>query len=339
MSGARPATHAGSWYDDDSKTLDELLSDWLGEVDSTPCQEDKDFAPPVPNLKAIISPHAGYAYSGAAAAWAYACIEPFAYKRVFILGPSHHVYLNGCALSQRSSYKTPLGNLPLDLDTIARLRATRQFEDMSPSADDDEHSIEMQLPYIAKVFQGHAVNIVPIMVGSISTSKESAFGKLLAPYLADEDTLFVISSDFCHWGTRFGYTYYVPKEDSSAPVQLAKTNSAHADFPIHKSIELIDREGMRHVELTKDSGKSAQDAHRDFASYLTRTKNTICGRHPIGVLLATIASLQDSKTAGFAQDDVRLKFVRYERSSLVKKLSDSSVSYASAYFTASTQTV
>lgn len=86
---------------------------------------------------------------------------------------------------------------------------------MQEPVDEDEHSIEMHLPYVRKVFESCVVysavrmnsqkvrrkdvKIVPILVGSINTEKERQYGELLAPFLADERTLFVISSDFCHW--------------------------------------------------------------------------------------------------------------------------------------------
>jgi AmmeMemoRadiSam system protein B len=72
-------------------------------------------------------------------------------KRVFLLGPSHHYYLDTCALSRCKTYETPLGDLKLDLDTIAELEKTRKFSHMSRSADEDEHSLEMHLPYIYKM--------------------------------------------------------------------------------------------------------------------------------------------------------------------------------------------
>lgn len=72
-------------------------------------------------------------------------------QRVFVLGPSHHHYLSGCALSQCTTYATPLGDLQLDLSTIAELHKTGKFERMSVDVDEAEHSIEMQLPYIYKI--------------------------------------------------------------------------------------------------------------------------------------------------------------------------------------------
>jgi AmmeMemoRadiSam system protein B len=72
-------------------------------------------------------------------------------KRVFLLGPSHHYYLSGCALSKCHKYETPLGSLQLDLSTITELQKTDLFETMSISNDEDEHSLEMHLPYIYKM--------------------------------------------------------------------------------------------------------------------------------------------------------------------------------------------
>jgi AmmeMemoRadiSam system protein B len=84
---------------------------------------------------------------------------------------------------------------------IAELKATGQFESMSKQTDEDEHSIEMHLPYIYKIMEDKAgeYTIVPILVGALNRLREEFYGKLLAPYLADSENLFVISSDFCHW--------------------------------------------------------------------------------------------------------------------------------------------
>lgn len=72
-------------------------------------------------------------------------------KRVFLLGPSHHYYLSGCALTQCDAYETPLGNLQIDKATVAELRTKGKFDTMTQDQDEDEHSLEMHLPYIYKV--------------------------------------------------------------------------------------------------------------------------------------------------------------------------------------------
>jgi len=323
MSARRP-THAGSWYTANSKDLDKDLSRWFEAIAQSP-----SYAPPIVNCKAIIAPHAGYSYSGPAAAWAYKSIDTTGIKRVFILGPSHHVYLDGCALSKCIEYATPLGSLPLDRPTIEELKETGKFSEMELGTDEDEHSIEMHLPYVRKVFEGKEITIVPVLVGAIDKEKEEAFGRILAPYLASADTFFVISSDFCHWGTRFSYTLYYPQhppEPSSPPVRLSRSGAQPRElstFPIHESISALDHEAMQLLTL---SPSTAHQAHVYFAEYLDRTNNTICGRHPIGVLLGALAVLQDEHSKS-----PHLQWVRYEQSSKCFTIKDSSVSYASAY--------
>lgn len=132
-------------------------------------------------------------------------------------------------------------------------------------------------------------------------------------------------------GSRFNYTYYTPAPNSEAS-SLSRSSRTPSGQPIHASIEALDREGMAAVTLNSDAPQ-ARDRHACFGAYLKRTSNTICGRHPIGVLLATVAHLQDSKAEGWQAPNLR--FLRYEQSSQCKTAADSSVSYASAYLTLS----
>jgi len=293
MSKVRRATHAGSWYTDNGAELHDELSRWLADA---PVSQ----AP----ARAIISPHAGYYYCGACAAHAYKQIDPTRVRRVFILGPAHHVHLSGCALSPAETYKTPLYDLTIDADVYRELYSTGLFQEMTLSTDEDEHSVEMQLSYIAKVMESRRgqFKIVPMMVGSLTLEREQAYGKALARYLADPDNLFVISSDFCHWGQRFKYTHY---ESSSGD--------------IWQSIEHLDRRGMDKIEALD---------HVGFNEYLKQYHNTICGRHPIGVLLGAIAVLKQTGNG----HQYSLKFTQYAQSSKCHNMKDSSVSYASASF-------
>lgn len=198
------------------------------------------------------------------------------------------------------------------------------FSDMSRSVDEDEHSIEMHLPYIRKIFDKSDIKIVPILVGSITKEQEAAYGQLLAPFFAREDTFTVISSDFCHWGTRFSYTFYYPSPPPATPIRLSRNGKipeSLTTFPIWQSITALDHEAMSLLSISGSSGPLS--VHDDFAAYLSRTKNTICGRHPVGVLLGAIES--------FEGREITLRFVRYEQSSHCEDVKDSSVSYASAY--------
>ena len=235
-----------------------------------------------------------------------------------------------------------------DFPAIDELNNTGQFSQMESGTDEDEHSIEMHLPYIRKVFEGcvfqrcshltmshgfllrEDISIIPILVGAIDKKKEETFGRILAPYLASEDTFFVISSDFCHWGTRFSYTFYFSQSPSglTTPIRLSRSTTSPHDlstFPIHESISALDHEAM---ELLTLPPSTAHQAHVFFADYLARTKNTICGRHPIGVLFGALAVLQEEHAKS-----PHLQWVKYEQSSQCFTIKDSSVSYASAYVT------
>ncbi|PSN42752.1 Protein MEMO1 [Blattella germanica] len=117
-------------------------------------------------------------------------------RRVFILGPSHHVRLGGCALSTATKYRTPLYDLQIDTQVYVDLEATGQFEWMNMSVDEDEHSIEMHLPYVAKVMEDYkdSYTIVPVLVGSLTPEKEAMYGRIFSRYLADPQNLFSVHS-------------------------------------------------------------------------------------------------------------------------------------------------
>ncbi|KAF9229331.1 UPF0103-domain-containing protein [Gyrodon lividus] len=328
MNNTRPAEHAGSWYESDAQVLGGQLSGWLAAVKPIP---EQDFAPPLTGSRAIIAPHAGYIWSGRAAAWAYSSIDTTGIKRVFILGPAHHVHLNRCDVSGCDYYVTPLGNLPLDKDTIGQLLETGKFGIMSIDTDKDEHSIEMHLPYVYQIFKDSNITVVPILVGSINNAQEKTYGSILAPYLADPENFFVISSDFCHWGRSYGYTFYYPEPlPSDVPGVFLKSYGPQQNLsqrPIHTSIRDLDHEALDILTLPSKSKSDAPaaDSHDKFVEYLDRTGNTICGRKPIGVLLGMLSELEKSGKSA------KLQFVRYEQSSKCTSVSGSSVSYASAY--------
>lgn len=270
-----------------------------------------------------LSRHAGYSYSGPCAAWAYKSLDLSAVERIFVLGPSHTYYLKGCALSTFASYDTPFGKLKVDAQTVEALRETGRFSDIPASSDEDEHSLEMHLPYIWKrLEQTHGdcgpegyPPIVPILVGDNSGTMEKEFGHLLAKYLEEPGSAFVVSSDFCHWGSRFSYTTYVPSADRLDQLRVLSRRSAETETPIHEGIKVLDELAMEAV---------ASGEHDRFVENLRITKNTVCGRHPIGV---TMAAMEAVGAGPF-------HFLRYERSSLVERLDDSSVSYASFFATA-----
>ena len=197
--------------------------------------------------------------------------------------------------------------LKIDENVYKELIESKLFSVVDVKSDEDEHSLEMQLPYIAHVMQGHDFTIVPILVGSTSVNQDRTYGEIFAKFLSQEENCFVISSDFCHWGNRFSYTFIF--KDLS--------------LPICQSIEHLDRMGMDLI---------AHLDYKQFLAYLTKFGNTICGRYPIRILLQAIKTCI-SKTA-MSRQQTQLKFLDYSQSNQVQRINESSVSYAAASFTA-----
>lgn len=358
----REAALAGSWYSGNGNQLTSQLDSWLSQVDENALEDGKL---PLPGARVIISPHAGYSYSGPAAAWAFKSLDISKAKRIFILHPSHHVHLRTAALPTVQAYRTPLDAepLPLDLDTIQALAKTTmntgyrtlKFTTMSKSVDENEHSGEMQLPYLHRLLQKQFPDrqtssyppLVPMMIGITDEAAERALGEVLAPYVADETNAFIISSDFCHWGTRFSYTFYLANAPSPATsatllpngigknaemdvhtkhdwseAKTLRSSQAPSKPKIHESIAEVDRACMCAI---------ASGEYDQFRDIIEETGNTVCGRHPIGVFMAAVEHLEQSRANSGANTKGRFRFLRYERSSDVSNARDSSVSYVSAF--------
>jgi AmmeMemoRadiSam system protein B len=307
---SRVAHHAGSWYSSSPTDLDLQLSSLLTAAENGGTETSEGENP----LRGIICPHAGYSYSGPTAAFSYRHLaiemakEDSPITQILVLHPSHHVYLDGCAVSGASQLETPLGNIMVDdelrQEILGLVSPRSVFEVLEQSVDEREHSGEMQYPYIAKALlkanKLASVKVLSIMCGNISASQEEDYGKLLAPIVGRPNVLCVVSTDFCHWGSRF---------------QFQPTANPTTSMEIHEYIRAMDHQGMKHIELEQPGA---------FAEYLKQTRNTICGRHAIGVWLNAV------HTNNPTLETLDISFVKYAQSSQVRSMRESSVSYASA---------
>lgn len=310
----RPASHAGSWYSADPVTLKKQLSSWFAK---TP--EFKKGA------RILIGPHAGYAYCGERLSETYSVWDLSKAKRVFMLGPSHHFYFKDKALlSPYRTYETPLGNIDVDSETCKHLLNGKQsssFATMAQSVDDEEHLFEMHLPFLVHRCQEEErplPKIVPIMISYLSTKTREDVVEALLPYMADPQNAFVILSDFCHWGRRFGYTQYVPDNDLNGLVPYSKSSSH--DVPIYQSIEYLDRSAM----VIASAGSVAK-----WDAYIQATGNTICGQKPIGIVLRLLEVFK--LNGGTTISDQTFEWLGYSQSGKSVRPSDSSVSYVSGF--------
>ncbi|CDI84559.1 Protein MEMO1, related [Eimeria praecox] len=170
----RRATHAGTWYDADYNNLSGQIQRWIQRANKI-CEGP---------VKALICPHAGLRFSGSTAACAWKQVNPSDFKRVFLLGPSHYKYFRGVSLpsDKCSVYLTPLGDLPLDTDILQALRCTGSFGEVSLTEDEEEHSVELMLPFLRHTFS-QGVKIVPMIVGDLKNLEDCRkFADLLLEY-------------------------------------------------------------------------------------------------------------------------------------------------------------
>ena len=209
----RPATQANRFYTGDARELSEEVDSFLALH-----RNDAKYS----NVVALIVPHAGYYFSGNVAASAYMAIDSKKqYKRIFLLGPSHHEWLDGVSVNTEADYyATPLGNVKVDHETAVKL--TTNYTNLTnnkntdetdktdffyrPEAHDREHCLEVQLPFLQRFFTHHSSlitstdvpPIVPIVISTNDYDKLKRIAEVLKPYFTDEN-LFVISSDFSHY--------------------------------------------------------------------------------------------------------------------------------------------
>jgi AmmeMemoRadiSam system protein A/AmmeMemoRadiSam system protein B len=291
-------------------------------------------------VRAIIVPHAGYAYSGGVAAAVYRQLDPATIQNIIILAPSHQPFA-GVALPDFDLYQIPTGALPINTGLVQALAQktipTPTLLAGAPAANlvqppapkplftynntlfENEHSAEIQLPLIHYYLPN--ATITPLLIGDLSSYNNSAeksapayfsetairqVAQALAPHITDS-TLLIISSDFTHYGPRFNYTPF--KKYSKDQEQLR--------------IKQLDGQAVLALEHQSLS---------EFSAYLARTHNTICGATPLAVLLALLEQ--------GAIKNTEMRLVAYQTSASKSATPDpNSVSYVGAVYTTKTNTL
>ncbi len=149
-------------------------------------------------LQAIITPHAGYVYSGQVAASAFMQIDPnHKYETIFLIGSSHRVAFDGASVNNTGDYITPLGRVKVDREIADQLIEGNPVFTFNPEAHHSEHSLEVQLPFLQYHLKTN-YKIVPIIIASQKQGTIQKIAQVLKPYF-NEKNLFIISSDFSHY--------------------------------------------------------------------------------------------------------------------------------------------
>ncbi len=185
----RESAIAGSWYPSSPAVLREQIDGFLKQVPA-----------PIPSgrLVALISPHAGTAYSGQVAAHAYGQIGPDQkFETVLILAPSHRARFSGVAVHDRGGFRTPLGVVPLDQALIEDLKQRESRIRYVPDAHTLEHSLEIQLPFLQVVMPGF--KLVPLLMGEQEFQTCQWLAEAVADAVRGKAVLVVASSDLSHF--------------------------------------------------------------------------------------------------------------------------------------------
>lgn len=181
----RPPAVAGMFYSGSTDVLGAEVQGFLAQA-ATP-----SILPP----KALIVPHAGYIYSGAVAATAYASLAAVRaiIHRVVLMGPTHRVAIRGMALPDVAAFDTPLGRVPLDAELVKAV-ASLPLVQQSQSVHAMEHSLEVQLPFLQLALE--QFTLLPVAVGMASAEEVS---NVLDQVWGGPETLIVVSSDLSHY--------------------------------------------------------------------------------------------------------------------------------------------
>ncbi len=260
----RPPAVAGMFYPADPEVLASSVDSMLAAVHASPLHP-----------KALIVPHAGYIYSGPVAASAYAVLRPFArdIRRVVLFGPAHRAAVAGLAAPSSAAFATPLGQVPVDTKAIAAAAVLPQVR-ISDSAHAEEHSLEVQLPFLQTVLEDFAV--APFVVGGASGAQVAEVMELL---WGGPETLIVVSSDLSHY---LPYSVAQQVDGATAETVLNRRPLAHHEQACGAAAinGLIEAARHRHLTPTlldlRNSGDTAGDRSRvvGYAAFaFTETKN------------------------------------------------------------------
>jgi len=277
----RPAV-AGSFYPSNQLELEAFLDIALSSVNENHASSGR--------LRALISPHAGYMYSGDSAGKGYNCIKHKNYENVIIFAPSHKVPFYGVALSDYTHYKTPLGSIMINTDAVNNIIKNNQdIAFVRNDAHVNEHALEVQLPFIQKILPD--VPLIPVICGHIDDFQKTV--EAFSEY-NNEKNLWIISSDFTHYGRSFNYTPFFEDLD--------------------KAIEKLDMQAIKKILDIDPEG---------FLDFISKTGATICGATPISLLLYSFYKNQEIK---------KTLLLDYTNSGKLMSDFSHSVSYASIGF-------
>lgn len=183
----RDSIVAGSFYPDDPYVLKMQIQDYLNNAAFLN----------IDNIKALICPHAGYIYSGQVAAYSYKQIMNKKYDSIIIISPSHSEFFDFVSVFDGEAYRTPLGIANIDKKRSKLLVENNPDIRFSDKGHNEEHSIEIQLPFLQYLFK--EINIIPIVIGSQTRQNIHSIGEAIGQLFKNENILIIASTDLSHY--------------------------------------------------------------------------------------------------------------------------------------------
>lgn len=200
----RESVIAGTWYPGHPEKLRKEIQGYLSRASVAPLSG---------RLVGLVAPHAGYMYSGPVAAYAYKLLEGRPVSRVLIMAPSHRAYFNGASVDDVGGYRTPLGVVPVDRPLAERLMAHKDCFSYVPQAHAQEHSLEIQLPFLQVVLG--TFHMTPVLIGDVSLDGCRRLAEVVAEAVGQDDVLLIASTDLSHY-----YPYQEAKKLDARVIEL-----------------------------------------------------------------------------------------------------------------------
>ena len=188
----RPSPIAGTWYSANPRQLQGTVDHFIENAQ----------LPDLPGeVIALVTPHAGYQYSGQVAGYAFKSVVGKTFDYVVILSPMHQYYPQNLLTTAHRAYRTPLGDIPVAQSRLRKINQALMDKtnlSLTPVANDREHSLEIELPFLQRALEG-PFELIPIMLRSQNRQVSRILGKILAEIFRGDSCLFVASSDLSHF--------------------------------------------------------------------------------------------------------------------------------------------
>lgn len=178
---------AGMFYPSDPNELRSVINEYM---------DSAEVKIKYKHIGGIITPHAGYAYSGKTAAYAFKTIQNTKYKKVIVLSPSHREYFQGVSVFSGDAYKTPLGEIPINREIREKIIDEKNIIFSGIEGHGAEHALEVQLPFLQVAIGDF--ELIPLVIGDQNKDLMHELGEILS-HIIDDETLIVASSDLSHY--------------------------------------------------------------------------------------------------------------------------------------------